>query len=68
MRTFSIFTPRSIGASLTVASDIACNPISHALVITDVGQLLNHLLIVVEIISEMLSVFLYQSDGSNFDE
>lgn len=58
----------SIGSAFSVPRHVTGNPITKLLVGSYVGELLDHHLVVVEIIGEFLAVFLAKANGSNFDK
>ena len=59
--------PTSVGSSLAVSCDVAGNPITKFLGI-NVGQLLHHALVVIEVFGELLAVLLNERNGADFDE
>ena len=59
--------PTSIGSALAVPGHVAGNPVAEFLGI-DVGQLLDHQLVVVEVFGELLTMLLNELDGADLDE
>jgi hypothetical protein len=57
----------SVLAALHVSSDIAGNPVAHALVV-DVCVLCNQGLVVIKIIIELIRIFFAQTNGSDLNE